>query len=263
MQLLDRYKARIEQKIESYSFGKVSLLSEACFYALKNGGKRFRPSIVYIIAEELGDLCVDRAALSVEFFHTASLIADDLPCMDNDAMRRGKPSLHAVYGQQTALLATYALIAAGYDCLRMGPQTALAIEQASKNTGILGATGGQFLDLMPMQVTEERLLEVLYLKTGALFELSFVLGWIFGGGDVGLLDPLKKAAYHFGLAFQIADDLDDWEQDRGKPYNFAHFAGKKRAKERVKLELEKTRYILNELRIPSLYKLTDLLSDFS
>lgn len=255
MRVLDQlatYKERIEERIESYSFGVDSPLSEACFYALKNGGKRFRPAIVYMVGDALGAESVEDAALCVEFFHTASLIADDLPCMDNDAKRRGKPSLHCAFGEQTALLATYALIAAGYELISSSP---LAVQQASKNTGILGATGGQYYDLREGAAIER----VLYMKTGALFELSFVLGWIFGGGEVSLLEQVRKAAYHFGLAFQIADDMDDFEQDADKPYNFARAFGKEKARERVTLELESTKRALEELGIPDLYQLSNLL----
>src|SRR5580700_10040570 len=94
------HRDRIEQEIAKSiaSFGEKNKLRDACEYALTNGGKRFRPLIVYLIAEGLGNnLNVSDAALSVEFFHTASLVVDDLPCMDNDEERRDKPSVHKVY----------------------------------------------------------------------------------------------------------------------------------------------------------------------
>ena len=107
------YRDKIEQEIAKsiVAFGEKTKLRDACEYALTNGGKRFRPLIVLLIAEALGHgMNVYPSALSVEFFHTASLIADDLPCMDNDDERREKPSLHKVYGESIALLASYALI---------------------------------------------------------------------------------------------------------------------------------------------------------
>ena len=112
------HRDRIEQEIARsiLCFGEKTKLRDACEYALTNGGKRFRPLIVILIAEALGNgLNVFEAALSVEFFHTASLVADDLPCMDNDDERRDKPSLHKVYGEAIALLASYALITAAFE----------------------------------------------------------------------------------------------------------------------------------------------------
>ena len=161
--LLARYKEPIEQAISDsiLSFGPKTPLRDAIEYALKNGGKRFRPAIVYLIRDALAGFGgknsdVKEGALAIEFFHTASLIADDLPCMDDDAERRNQPSLHHAFDEATAILATYALIAAGYDQIRLGAQKSgrfeifpLAIEIASFNTGIWGATGGQYSDLFP------------------------------------------------------------------------------------------------------------------
>src|SRR5579863_9558332 len=112
------HRDKIEQEIAKsiICFGEKTKLRDACEYALTNGGKRFRPLIVLFVGEALGcGLNVYEAALSVEFFHTASLIADDLPCMDNDDERRDKPSLHKVYGETIALLASYALITAAFE----------------------------------------------------------------------------------------------------------------------------------------------------
>ncbi|MBI3237198.1 MAG: polyprenyl synthetase family protein [Chlamydiales bacterium] len=222
------HRDRIEQEIAKsiVAFGEKTKLRDACEYALTNGGKRFRPLIVLFIAEALGHgLNVYPAALSVEFFHTASLIADDLPCMDNDEERRDKPSLHKVYGESIALLASYALITAAFEKIHVNGSImreasppfsqfsdkacVLALESASYCSGILGATGGQFFDLFPPNQHLETIKQVIYKKTVTLFEVSFVLGWVFGGGDITKLERVKKAAYHFGMAFQTADDLGD------------------------------------------------------
>ena len=107
----------------------------------------------------------------------------------------------------------------------------LALESATHCAGILGATGGQFLDLFPPNQNLETVKQVIYKKTITLFEVSFVLGWIFGGGDVSKLEKVKKAAYHFGLAFQTADDLGDMLQDEKKQreISIARLIGKERA----------------------------------
>src|SRR5688572_22103732 len=115
--ILEPYKQLIEQKLRESidQLGPKTTLRDACEYALFSGGKRFRPALVLMIANALGyEVDVLPAAMGIEFFHTASLIADDLPCMDNDDERRNKPTTHRLYGESTSLLATYALISAGY-----------------------------------------------------------------------------------------------------------------------------------------------------
>ncbi len=258
--ILLRYQKPINEAItESFSsFGPKTDLREAVEYSLKNGGKRFRPAIVYMVANAQGKgWDVTDAALAVEFFHTASLIADDLPCMDDDDMRREHPSTHKVYGESTAILATYALIAAGYDRIRLNGQKLnsahlipLAIENATYNTGILGATGGQYADLFPGKLSEATVLDVIDKKTGTLFEISFVLGWLFGGGDPSLLDLVKKAAGHFGRAFQISDDFLDLEQDAGKA-NFPGVVGCEKAARFLSEQLKATKEALKKLRLDS------------
>jgi geranylgeranyl diphosphate synthase type II len=112
------HKDRIEKEIAKsiLCFGEKTKLRDACEYALTNGGKRVRPLIVLLVGEALGNgLEVHEAALAVEFFHTASLIVDDLPSMDNDDERRDKPSLHKVYGEAIAILASYALMTGGFE----------------------------------------------------------------------------------------------------------------------------------------------------
>lgn len=258
---LDDYKRRIDAKIDQLQLPGPYELKEACLYALKNGGKRFRPAIIYMVAESLGAQNVDDAALAVELFHTASLIADDLPCMDNDLQRRGKPTLHRAFDEKTAILATYALISEGYDLLRKNTPVELlplVIQQASKNTGLLGATSGQYFDLM--QIASCDIIDIHYLKTAALFELSFVLGWLLGNGDVKLLDRVVEAAYHFGIAFQVADDIDDHDEDVGRIYNFAREFGICKARERVENELAEVAKALGELGLSDLYQLAELLS---
>lgn len=246
LKILQVHQNRIEIGIkESIDyFGQKTVLRDSCEYALLTGGKRFRPSLALLIADCLGHGSdVLKAALAIEFFHTASLIADDLPCMDDDDERRNKPSLHKVYGESTALLTSYALIAAGYDFLTQNAEQIrnlnlphshrsdalclLAIQNVSQNTGIDGATGGQWLDLFPESMSHEKLRQIQQMKTVTLFEISFVLGWLYGGGGVEKLPLVKKSAQHFGFAFQIADDIEDQEQDKitGRSINWANLVG--------------------------------------
>ncbi len=276
------YRDKVEQEIaKSISrLGEKTKLRDACEYALTNGGKRFRPLIVLMVSEALGNgLNVSDAALSVEFFHTASLIADDLPCMDNDDERRDKPSLHKVYGETIALLASYALITAAFERIHCNAAVMresglfsnettdrvcrLGLESATHCSGILGATGGQFLDLYPPTLNVETVKQVIYKKTVTLFEVSFVFGWIFGGGDLTLLEKVKKTAYHLGMAFQIADDLGDVIQDEKnqRDINMARLIGKERAFSVFKEEMSLFEKSLKELHIytPSFQKMSDML----
>jgi geranylgeranyl diphosphate synthase type II len=280
------HRDKIEQEIARsiLSFGEKTKLRDACEYALTAGGKRFRPLIVIFIAEALGNgLNVYESALAVEFFHTASLVADDLPCMDNDDERREKPSLHKVYGEAIALLASYAMIVAAFEKIHSnamvmqdaGPPfnqfsdraCTLALESATQCAGILGATGGQFLDLFPPNQNLDTVKQVIYKKTVTLFEVSFVLGWLFGGGDVSKLEKVKRAAYHFGMAFQTADDLADMLQDEKKQreISIARLIGKERG---LMLFDEEMRYLRKELLdlnllTPSFQKMCDILAKYA
>lgn len=279
---LKSYQQRVETSLKKSLPGLGLPLSEggtelreACEYALLNGGKRFRPALVYLVADALGkNYDVTSAALAIEYFHTASLIADDLPCMDNDDERRNKPSTHKVYGEATALLATYVLIAAGYGLIATAakalPQDSAhggleAISNAAFNTGAFGATGGQFLDINPPDLSLQTLREILHKKTVSLFEISFVFGWIFGGGDLKKLSEVKKCASHYGMAFQIADDIGDVEQDakNGRKINMAGVFGADEAKRMLSEEIAGYRASLKDLGIvsPELLALASILEE--
>ncbi len=231
-------------------------LSKSCAFALLGGGKRFRSSLVLMLGESLGfGFDTSESAVAVELFHAASLVADDLPCMDDETERRGQPTVHVVYGEAVALLSTYALIAAGYECLWRNAEVlkqnsglsasqadalcVLALQNVAHNAGIQGAAFGQYLDLFPPDKSKETVLEVIRKKTGTLFEISFVLGWLFGGGDLEKLQTVKEISAHFSLAFQVADDLGDLKQDaeNNAAINYAAILGKEQAIEVFHVEL--------------------------
>lgn len=251
MKLLDftflvSYKKKIDQALKNSiaQMGPKTPLRDAVEYSLLNGGKRFRPLIVLFVAEALGENDVMDAALSVEYFHVASLIADDLPCMDDDDFRRGKPSLHKVYTEDVALLASYTLIAKGYEAIasasrNCGEKGALICQEAlsflSKRAGIMGATGGQYYDLYPPNKNLETFRSITYQKTVTLFEISFGLGFLFGGGPLEELPQIVQAANHLGFAFQLADDLQDINQDE---VSLATLLGKEKALETYKKHRE-------------------------
>lgn len=238
--LLGKYKHFCDETL-SLIWTKPDELDQACFYALQSGGKRFRPALVWMVEEALGNVDWKKApgpGLACEYFHTASLIADDLPCMDNDDFRRGKPTTHKQFAESTALLGSFALISEGFRAIAQTPLPSkqpmelhlYAISEASRTMGIQGLLGGQMLD-MNAQLTHEKLLEMIDKKTGALFELCFLLGWIFGGGSKDRMDEVKSLSTDFGRAFQLIDDLDDYEQDlkANKKNNFAVLYGPEKA----------------------------------
>ncbi|MEC7840257.1 MAG: polyprenyl synthetase family protein [Chlamydiota bacterium] len=270
--LFPPYLKKIETAIKKSipNFGPETPIRKACEYALLNGGKRFRPVITLMVAEALNkNADVMQAALTVEYFHTASLVADDLPCMDDDDDRRNQPALHKAFGEGMALLVTYALIAEGYRCLYTNAASLansslphanehekiclLALENATQNTGLCGATGGQFMDICPPDLSLETIKEIIHKKTTTLFEISFVLGWLYGGGDIKKIDILKRAAKHFGLAFQIADDIGDIDQDitNERSVNVATLFGLEEAKKMFHEETEGYLNALEELEIKS------------
>ena len=214
--LKNTFETFLKQNISR--LGDQNQLRDACEYALLNGGKRVRPLIVMMVSRALGnDLDVLEAGLSVEYFHTASIIADDLPCMDNDDFRRSKPALHKEYGEATALLSSFALISGGYEkifnsvqvlsrqkepfCKGANEACVIALDAATKCAGISGAVGGQYKDLFSNERTLQEILDVIYKKTVTLFEIAFVFGWIFGGGDLREVEKMREVAFHFGNGF--------------------------------------------------------------
>lgn len=266
--LLSKYKIQVDQIIQNEFSNKKhsSNLEKACQYALEGAGKRFRPSVTLIVAELLEKgLNVEYSALAIELFHTASLIADDLPSMDNDELRRDRPSLHKVFGEDVALLASYALIGEGYECViknkarlegkikDLDRRFLIAISLLSKNNGLHGAPSGQFLDLYPPKLNQESLELIFYRKTVLFFETAFALGWLFGGGDLASMETLNKASYHFGMAFQIYDDFCDLAQDSKKErvVNYPLNLGQDKGQEALKMHLKNSKTNLEKL---GLYK---------
>lgn len=210
-------------------------LKEVCLYALQGEAKRFRPAITLMVAKLLDNgFDASFSALSIELFHTASLVADDLPCMDDDPIRRSKAALHIKYGTDVAILASYALIGAGYQAIfeqksqlngqlfDLDERALKALELLANNNGLDGAPLGQYLDLHTKDISKSALDDILYRKTVIFFETAFLFGWLFGGGDLAHFSKVKEIGYHFGMAFQIYDDFKDLEEDeaKGKVINY-------------------------------------------
>lgn len=201
---------------------------EAMRYSLLNGGKRLRPVFCLEFANCFGVSKKDALAFAcaVEYIHTYSLIHDDLPCMDNDDFRRGKPSCHKQFGEATALLAGDALLTHASKILTQAPlddnKKVMAISALSHYSGVAGMLGGQVIDLKYESETPdlEQILTVHTLKTGALIALSCILGCIVAGANENDIKFASEFAYNLGIAFQIKDDILDVMGDSeklGKP----------------------------------------------
>ena len=200
-------------------------LGEAMRYAVLDGGKRLRPLLVLAAREAVAhgqkDEALDEAALraacAVELIHAYSLVHDDMPCMDNDVLRRGKPTVHVQFGEAQALLAGDALQALAFEFLTpdassipAGVQAALCRLLAT-SAGHAGMAGGQAIDLASVGVAlnEEQLRHMHRLKTGALLEGSVMMGAACGETTPQALSGLKRYGQALGLAFQVVDDILD------------------------------------------------------
>ncbi|NHM27844.1 polyprenyl synthetase family protein [Desulfofundulus sp. TPOSR] len=208
------------------------VIHQAIRYSLFAGGKRLRPVLALAAAETVGGdpARVLPAACALELIHTYSLIHDDLPAMDNDDFRRGKPTCHRVYGEAVAILAGDALLTHAFALLAKNAQNRLApaervvqvIEEVAAAAGTLGLIGGQVVDTLAADTAvDAATLEYIHRhKTGALYRVAVRAGAILAGAKEKQLEALTIYAENLGLAFQIQDDILDVEGDParlGKP----------------------------------------------
>jgi geranylgeranyl diphosphate synthase type II len=226
------------------------MLADAMRYSLTAGGKRLRPILCLASAEAVGgnrSLALP-AACAIELIHTYSLIHDDLPAMDNDTMRRGRPTLHVVAGEGMAILAGDGLLTEAFHLMAREPRTddpgvrarkLRAIEIVASAAGVLGMVGGQAIDLacvsatpsgaLPPPLDAQGLKTMHAMKTGALIRAAAAAGAVMAGGTDVEIDAIDRAAAEFGLAFQIVDDILDVEgasADLGKTAGKDAAAGK-------------------------------------
>jgi len=215
-------KTLIESRLEQL-IPERGPLSEAIRYALLGPGKRFRPLLVLASAKTFGvpvNLALDPAC-ALEMIHAFSLIHDDLPCMDNDDYRRGRPSLHRAFPEAIALLAGDALLSEAFLVLSRCKSTAKAqlIETLATRIGTEGMIGGQVLDMAPIGASLEQILEMQRKKTGDLFSSALEFGPILAEQGGTFQEEMRQIGLHLGVAYQIQDDLDDAKQksDESKP----------------------------------------------
>lgn len=222
------YLDEINSALKEYLPTADDVVSQAMRYSVENGGKRIRPALLLEFCRVCGGDYKKAMpfACALEMIHTYSLIHDDLPCMDNDDFRRGKPSCHIAFGEEYALLAGDALLTLAFETAMKSNLSAeitvKAAKELAKAAGVMGMVGGQVLDLQnegkkvgipDLQKTDE-------LKTGELIRAACVLGCVCAGADDKKIAAAEKYAHNIGIAFQIVDDILDVTSDEetlGKP----------------------------------------------
>ncbi|WP_241154388.1 polyprenyl synthetase family protein [Staphylospora marina] len=255
--------ALVHGKLDEYGFGGnvPPLLLESMRYSLLAGGKRIRPVLVLATCQAVGgnEEHALPFACAIEMIHTYSLIHDDLPCMDDDDYRRGKPTNHKIFGEAQAILAGDALLTESFGLMASGARAAglpadvalTVLEEASRYAGARGMVAGQVLDMMSenKNVTLKEVEEVHRRKTGDLIAFSVRTGARVGGvRDGELLESLTRFAYGLGLAFQIQDDILDVIGDQkllGKPVGSDE--ANKKATYPALIGLERSKRLLEEV----------------
>lgn len=279
----EKYIEMINSALKEYLynvFDGQDIVRDAMEYSLSNGGKRIRPLLVLEFCRVCGGdpLKALPFACAVEMIHTYSLIHDDLPCMDNDDMRRGKPSCHKAFGEEYALLAGDGLLTLAFETAAKadnisGDALRHAILALSNFAGINGMVGGQVIDLLSEKTkpTLEKLKTIDNLKTGALIKAACALGcYASDNYDSNKLNAALTYASDIGLAFQIVDDILDVTSDTatlGKPVGsdeknekitYVKLLGIEKSKEAVKLLTNEAISTLNAFS-----ENTAFLSDFA
>jgi geranylgeranyl diphosphate synthase type II len=256
---VDDFLVRHFELFSTADFFAPRLLVESMSYSLHTGGKRFRPVLALLVGEhfEQDMLQILPWAAAIELIHTYSLIHDDLPCMDNDDLRRGKPTNHKVYGEATALLAGDGLQTEAFQILMKyySHDASLAcqlVERLCAAAGPQGMVGGQALDLqaekIPPSLDELKLIQKL--KTGMLIRVTLEGAAIASGASKNDVLALKYFGESLGLAFQIADDLLDADQgDQSK--SFVSLLGIQGTQELLHTTSLKAKEYLNKLAKPN------------
>lgn len=267
----EKLKISFDDFLEKYS--RENLLGkgktgEAAHYSLNAGGKRIRPVLLLLVNETLGGDIGDAlpAALSLEMVHTYSLIHDDLPAMDDDDFRRGKPSCHAKFGEAAAILAGDALLTEAFALLASSGASVPAavslqlLSELGSAAGLSGMVLGQDMDMDSNGIRTAGELAVMHgLKTGRLMEYAVAAGGIINSSDSAFLDLLREYGRHLGLAFQIKDDLLDLsdntvilgktpgkDREKGKA-TFPLILGEKAAVQRYREETEEINAVLEKM----------------
>lgn len=233
---LQRCRMLVENRLIEFFQGNLGL-HQAMQYSLMAGGKRIRPILTLKFCTAAGGREEDAldVACAVEMLHTYTLIHDDLPCMDDDDLRRGKPTCHRAFGEWQALLAGDALQAEAFGTVLHAPLPAEQILSCGRilaeAAGTGGVCGGQYLDLCGAgtSLTEQHLTEIHHKKTASLLMACCQMGVAAAGGDEMAMESARQYGYYLGMAFQIRDDMLDelsTEAELGKPIGSDRTEGK-------------------------------------
>jgi geranylgeranyl diphosphate synthase type II len=259
-------KEAVDSELERILSREDTFLFQAMKYAVLSGGKRFRPILVLSSGECFGvsPETLLPFACSLELIHNYSLIHDDLPSMDNDDFRRGKPSLHKAYGEAVALLAGDGLLTLAFEVLALAPLDEELLERKNqvimeigRLAGIDGMIGGQFMDitLPPEDMTEEGFEELILKKTGALFIASVKVGAILGKASPPQLTAMAEYGRNLGIAFQIRDDILDSAGESQKPHspelNYVSLFGQKKAEQSLEKFINAAQKTLDDAALES------------
>jgi geranylgeranyl diphosphate synthase type II len=262
---LENQRQLIDSSLHHYleESRQTSILFASISYSIFSGGKRLRPILLSAIYEsvhgKINEPCLV-AACALEFIHTYSLIHDDLPCMDNSDTRRGKPTTHKLYGEDVALLAGDALLTEAFHLLSSDhnkqlytPETCCSlVYELSKLSGIAGMVEGQAFETMQDTSTlkKETLHYIIDHKTAALFDAALRMGAIVSGLSKEEQNILGQTGRLFGLAFQMDDDLSDFETDK-KDINYVHIVGKYKTIQTIHQTMEECLQHLKDLSFDS------------
>lgn len=286
--LSKKYKAIIEKETVEYvrKLQAPSIVKEAMIYSLEAGGKRIRPMLVFAVLSIFGK-DIERGipvAAAIEMIHTYSLIHDDLPCMDDDDLRRGKPTNHKVFGEDVAVLAGDALLTYSFQLIaqmnhpEVTPEMKLdLITEISKSAGAEGMVGGQIADMEGenKQLTLEELEYMHVHKTGKILAASILSGAILAKANQVQQEQLRQFAFHLGLAFQIRDDILDIEGSEellGKPVGsditnlkstYPSLLTLQGAKDKLTEQIQLAHAVLESIDLPTsiLSELTDMIAN--
>ena len=255
IQIFEDYVSKVFQGL-SADQKWTDQLYPAMSYSFLGGGKRFRPVLAMLMMKALKQ-DVHRilpVACAIEMIHTYSLIHDDLPCMDNDDVRRGRPTNHKVYGETMALLAGDALLTDAFfvlaDQMKDFEKVAALIQLVAEAAGSQGMVGGQVMDIFLKELNQDLVEKIHRYKTGALIRVSCESAAVIAGLSVENQKKVRHFGESLGLAFQVKDDLLDFQEESGA-VNLAHILGEEKAEAFLQQLSRKAQQDLAELGVES------------
>jgi len=262
IEFLKQKKKIVDEELDRILEGiKTSPIYPAISYSIKSGGKRLRPVLLIASYSSFKEEHEERTfpfAVGIELIHTYSLIHDDLPAMDNADTRRGKPSLHKVFGEDLAILSGDALLTLAFEVMSsvdsIKPELTLrCINEIAKNAGIEGMVGGQVMDVMtsPDETDEELIYYIHSKKTGALIKTALKIGAILAERDEEEIAVVEKFGEKVGLSYQVLDDIEDAKkgtEDENR-LTFPKMFGIEKSKEVASNLLNEAQDVLKELSL--------------